>query len=117
MQANLRLKDLQVREKTTSKLMNVKIPLAVSDAIHSVAKRSRVSKTDVVIALLNEALDITNLQIEGWKPPKSTASPPKKACSIEGCGKAPRRKGSASTTTRRPDAASYRKRRRHDPPR
>lgn len=88
MRADLRLKDLRGREKSPSKLMNVKIPANVSDAIQNVAKQLGASKTEVVIALLNEGLDITSQQLKGWKPPKSTAPPPKKVCSVKGCGKA-----------------------------
>lgn len=94
MRADLRLKDLQVREPSASKLMNVKIPANVADGIEKVAKQLNVSKTDVVIALLNEGLDITGQQLKGWKPPKSTVAPPKggsgrpmRLCSVAGCGK------------------------------
>lgn len=54
MQSDLRLTDLKPRRCSVSKLMNVKIPLDVSDAIRRVARELGIPKTDVVIALLNE---------------------------------------------------------------
>lgn len=88
MRSDLRLTDLRRREKTTSKLMNVKIPSHVSDAIQRVAKEIGASKTEVVIALLNEGLDYTLANLKGWKRPKANLPPPKRVCSIKGCGRA-----------------------------
>jgi hypothetical protein len=68
--------------------MNVKIPAHLSDAIQRVAKEIGASKTEVVIALLNEGLDFTLGNLKGWKRPKSNLPPPKRVCSIKGCGRA-----------------------------
>lgn len=57
MQGELRVRDLKNRGRTSTRLMNVKIPTDVSDAIGKVAEELGVSKTEVVIALLNEGLD------------------------------------------------------------
>jgi len=84
MRADLRLTDLRRRDKGTSKLMNVKIPTHVSDAIQRVAKDLSASKTEVVIALLNEGLDTS----ADWKRPKNNLPPPKRVCSVKGCGRA-----------------------------
>jgi hypothetical protein len=80
--------DLRRREKSLSKLMNVKIPAYVSDAIQRVAKALGASKTEVVIALLNEGLDFTTSNLKGWKRPKVMLPPPKRVCSVKGCGRA-----------------------------
>jgi hypothetical protein len=88
MRADLRLTDLRGREKGASKLMNVKIPAHVSDAIQRVARDLGASKTEVVIALLNEGLDVSAKSLKGWKPPKDNLPPPKRVCSVKGCGKA-----------------------------
>jgi hypothetical protein len=88
MRSDLRLTDLRRRERGTSKLMNVKIPTSVSDAIQRVAKALGASKTEVVIALLNEGLDFSTEELRGWKRPKSVLPPPKRVCSIKGCGRA-----------------------------
>jgi hypothetical protein len=47
--------------------MNVKIPAYVSDAIQRVAKDLGASKTEVVIALLNEGLEVAALSLKGWQ--------------------------------------------------
>ena len=58
MRGELRLSDLKNRDRSASKLMNVKIPAYVSDAIQRVATDLGASKTEVVIALLNEGLEM-----------------------------------------------------------
>jgi hypothetical protein len=88
MRSDLRLTDLRRRERGTSKLMNVKIPAHVSDAIQRVARALGASKTDVVIALLNEGLDSSVVVLRGWKQPKAVLPPPKRICSVKGCGRA-----------------------------
>jgi len=57
MRSELRLSDLE-KTKTPSKLMNVKVPVNVSDAIDRLSRRLGSSKTATVIALLNEGLDV-----------------------------------------------------------
>lgn len=88
MRSDLRLTDLRGRDKGTSKLMNVKIPTHVSDAIQRVAKDLGASKTEVVIALLNEGLDSSMDSLKGWKRSKPVLPPPKRVCSVKGCGRA-----------------------------
>jgi hypothetical protein len=68
--------------------MNVKIPTDVSDAIQRVARDLGASKTEVVIALLNEGLDSATDSLKGWKRPKVVLPPPKRVCSVKGCGRA-----------------------------
>jgi hypothetical protein len=70
MRAELRLSDLKNRERSSSRLMNVKIPAYVSDAIQKVATDLGASKTEVVIALLNEGLDVAQNALKGWNPAK-----------------------------------------------
>ena len=88
MRSDLRLTDLKRRERAVSKLMNVKIPAHVSDAIQRVTRALGASKTDVVIALLNEGLDRSTISLKGWKPRKVVLPPPKRVCSVKGCGRA-----------------------------
>ena len=54
--SKLRLTDLKTRTQTGTRLMNVKVPVEILNAIEQLAKRLKASKTDVVVALLNEAL-------------------------------------------------------------
>jgi len=88
MRSDLRLTDLRKRERAVSKLMNVKIPAHISDAIQRVARALGASKTDVVIALLNEGLDRSGETLKGWKRPIVVLPPPKRVCSVKGCGRA-----------------------------
>lgn len=62
MRADLRLSDLE-RKKVPSKLMNVKVPDNVSEGIDRVAEELGCSKTAVVIALLNEGLDVATAEL------------------------------------------------------
>jgi hypothetical protein len=54
--SKLRLTDLKARAPAGTRLMNVKVPVDILNAIEQLAKRLKASKTDVVVALLNEAL-------------------------------------------------------------
>jgi hypothetical protein len=54
----LRLADLKSRTPAGTRLMNVKVPVDTLTAIDRLAKQLSASKTDVVVALLNEALAI-----------------------------------------------------------
>jgi ribbon-helix-helix CopG family protein len=54
----LRITDLKQRRPGSTRLMNVKLPVDVADAIDHLAKRLGTSKTEVVIALLNEGLAV-----------------------------------------------------------
>jgi hypothetical protein len=75
MRSDLRLVDLE-KKPSISKLMNVKVPVDVSDAIDRVAKDLGCSKTDVVIALLNEGLEAAKSSLK--MPPAGTVIPRRK---------------------------------------
>jgi hypothetical protein len=87
MRSDLRLDDLRRHARGTNKLMNVKIPVAVSDAIDGLAAALRVAKTDVVIALLNEGLDRSRDLLRGWRPKAVAPPPPERVCKRSGCGR------------------------------
>jgi len=55
--SELRLADLKARIPASDRLMNVKIPVDVAEATDELARRLNASKTDIVIALLNEGLN------------------------------------------------------------
>jgi hypothetical protein len=74
MRADLRLSDLKTRERSTSRLMNVKIPAHLSDAIEEVARVLGASKTEVVVALLNEGLRMAQSTMKDFRPSKPAAS-------------------------------------------
>ena len=56
--SSLRLSDLKSRTPSGTRLMNVKVPLEIGTAIDQLAKQLNTSKTNVVIALLNEGLAV-----------------------------------------------------------
>ena len=90
MRVDLRLGDLRGRNAVTSKLMNVKIPAEVNQKIQRVAEALKASKTEVVIALLNEGLDVSQGLVKGRARiaiEKAAAKPKSgaKACAAAGC--------------------------------
>ena len=85
MGGDLRFKDLKQRERSSSRLMNVKIPAYVSDAIERVARDLNASKTEVVIALLNEGLQASAAALKGWHPRTVLASASTRLCRVKGC--------------------------------
>jgi hypothetical protein len=56
--SGLRLRDLKARTPSSTRLMNVKVPIATLAAIDRLAKQLNTTKTSVVVALLNEALAV-----------------------------------------------------------
>jgi hypothetical protein len=88
MRSDLRLTDLRRPARPVSKLMNVKIPAHVSDAIHRVAHTLGASITNVVIALLNEGLDRSAETLKDWRPRRIAPPPPKRVCTVRGCARA-----------------------------
>ena len=63
MRSELRIADLKGRMPSATRLMNVKLPAHLSDAIDRIAKRLGASKTEVVVALLNEGLNVANSEL------------------------------------------------------
>lgn len=56
--STLRLADLKANAPVATRLMNVKVPVETWKAIGTLAQEVHASKTDVIVALLNEALAI-----------------------------------------------------------
>jgi len=84
----LRLEDLVTRGKRgreETKLMNVKVPSTVLARIDRVAASLGATKTEVVIAILNEGLDSAESELKGWRPPPKPVVPKERRCSVKGC--------------------------------
>ncbi len=64
MRSELRIADLKRCDPVPARLMNVKVPASIAGAIDRLAKDLRASKTDVVVALLNEGLEAATKKIE-----------------------------------------------------
>ncbi len=56
--SELRIADLKSSPRIATRLMNVKVPTKVFTEIERIARELDVSKTDVVVALLNSGLDV-----------------------------------------------------------
>ncbi len=97
---NLRLNDLVVRGRKgreESKLMNVKVPANVLARIDRVAANLGATKTEVVIAILNEGLQTAEDELKGWKPPPKPVVPKERRCTIKGCDRERVAKGLCAT--------------------
>lgn len=65
--SELRVADLKSRQHSAARLMNVKIPAHVHEAIELLSKKLDASKTDVVLALLNEGLETAHHALRSLK--------------------------------------------------
>jgi hypothetical protein len=96
----IRLNDLVTRGKKgreESKLMNVKVPNDVLARIDRVAKHLRTTKTEVVVAILNEGLDKAESELQGWTAPPKPVIPKERRCTIKGCDREKVAKGICAT--------------------
>jgi hypothetical protein len=87
---NLRLSDLLTRGKPrreATKLMNVKVPTHVLTRIDRVASTLGATKTEIVVAILNEGLEAAETELKGWKPPPKPVVPKERRCNARGCGR------------------------------
>ncbi|MBP1685057.1 MAG: hypothetical protein H6Q33_1200 [Deltaproteobacteria bacterium] len=72
--SGLRIVDLKQRPVSATRLMNVKIPATLSDAIDRLADEFSTSKTEVVVALLNTGLDLAAEKVKGLRSLKTKGS-------------------------------------------
>ena len=96
----LRLDDLVTREQRgheESKLMNVKVPTGLLARLDGVAKKLGTSKTEVVVAILNEGLDTADQELKGWKAPPKPVVPKGRRCTAKGCDREKVAKGLCAT--------------------
>lgn len=97
---SLRLDDLVTRGqqgREESKLMNVKVPEKVLVRLASVAAKLGTSKTEVVVAILNEGLDTAERELRGWKAPPKPVVPKERRCKVKGCEREKVAKGICAT--------------------
>ncbi len=97
---NLRLTDLLHRGKKgreTTRLMNVKVPARVLKRIDQVAGNLGATKTEVVIAILNEGLEAAERELVGWKAPAKPIISKDRRCATKGCERERVAKGLCAT--------------------
>ena len=96
----LRLDDLVARSQhghEESKPMTVKVPTALLARLGDVAKKLGTSKTEVVVAILNEGLDTADHELKGWKAPPKPVVPKARRCKIKDCDREKVAKGLCAT--------------------
>ena len=97
---NLRLDDLVTRGKKgreETKLMKLQVPANVLGRIDRAAKNLGATKTEVVIAILNEGLEAAEVELKGWKPPPKPVIPKERRCTIKNCEREKVAKGLCAT--------------------
>lgn len=97
---SMRLDDLVSRGregKDETKLMNVKVPSHVLSRIDRVASTLGATKTEVVIAILNEGLDTAEGELKGWRPPPKPQIPAHRRCTVKTCDRERVAKGLCAT--------------------
>jgi len=97
---NVKLDELVAQGKVDredSTLMNVKVPTGLVNRIDRMAAHLRSSKTELVIALLNEGLDAAEEELKGWKPPPKPVIAKDRRCSVKDCDREKIAKGLCAT--------------------
>lgn len=97
---SLRFGDLVTRGKRgreATKLMNVKVPTNVLARIDRVSSHLGATKTEVVIAILNEGLATAEESLKGWTPPPKLVIPKERRCTMKGCEREKVAKGLCAT--------------------
>jgi len=77
--------------------MNVKIPSNVLDRLDKVAESLRATKTEVIIAILNEGLIAAEGELRGWNPPPQPAIARERRCEVKDCEREKVAKGLCAT--------------------
>ena len=55
--STLRLDDLKQRQHVASRMLNVKVPTYIAERVDAIAAHVGATKTEVIVALLNTALE------------------------------------------------------------
>jgi hypothetical protein len=96
----LRLNDLVTRGqkgREETRLMNVKVPSHVLARIARVSTQLAATKTDIVVAILNEGLDKAEMELKGWKAPPRPVVPKARRCAVKDCHRERVAKGLCAT--------------------
>jgi hypothetical protein len=97
---DIRFDDLLQRGRqgrAASRLMNVKVPLSLLQRIGEITRKLDVTKTELVMAVLNEGLDKAEENLKGFKAPARPVVPVERRCRIKGCERQKVAKGLCAT--------------------
>lgn len=85
---DLRLDDL-VRSKglgeEETRLLTVKLPASVIERIERVASVLPATRPEVIVAILNEGLDVAEQELQDYEPPPRVEVPKERRCTVRGC--------------------------------
>lgn len=111
--SNLRLKDLTATEDVVQiRLMNTMVPTELINDIARIAEELKCTKTNLIVALINEGLDAAESQLRGIRRRPKPIVPVDRRCHEPGCEKRIVAKGHCSThyqATRRGKVAGGRR--------
>ncbi|GBD27382.1 hypothetical protein HRbin30_02729 [bacterium HR30] len=85
------------RKAETLKLLNVKVPSSMLERIDRLATLLPATKSEIVVALLNEGLVTAEKQLQGWRPPPKPSIPKERRCIVKGCERERVAKGLCAT--------------------
>jgi hypothetical protein len=97
---DLRLDELlqRGRRKTEPmKLLNVKVPASMLERIDRLTTLLPATKSEIVVALLNEGLLAAEKELQGWRPPPKPTIPKERRCTVKGCDRERVAKGLCAT--------------------
>lgn len=97
---DLRLDELLQRGRRraeTLKLLNVKVPSSMLARIDRLATLLPATKSEIVVALLNEGLITAEKELQGWRPPPKPDIPKERRCTVKGCERERVAKGLCAT--------------------
>lgn len=75
------------RRSEPSKLVNVKVPVSLERELRRLARARGVTRTRIVLELLDEGIQVAEQMLKGWQAPRVHQPPPKRVCTLEGCGR------------------------------
>lgn len=98
--SSLRLGELLQRGRRrveALRLLNVKVPSSMLERIDRLANLLPATKSEIVVALLNEGLVTAEKELQGWRPPPKPTIPKERRCIVKGCERERVAKGLCAT--------------------
>ncbi|MCX8073891.1 MAG: hypothetical protein N3C12_15860 [Candidatus Binatia bacterium] len=73
------------RKTEALRLLNVKIPSSMLERIDRLSNMLPATKSEIVVALLNEGLRAAEKELRDWRPPPKPVIPKERRCVVKGC--------------------------------
>ncbi len=83
----LRLDDLVESKgsREESRLLSVKLPASLIERIDRLVAMLPATRPEVIIAILNEGLDVAERDLKDYQPPPRMEIPRERRCTVRGC--------------------------------